>query len=132
MLFGTNPFFDYDDPNIDQKTLFKRIIAGKFTFPTDTKAHVSDVAKDLIQKMLVVDVHGRCGCSQRADLDLRDHPWFIEIDFGELYRKEIKSPWVPTIKSPFDGENFAQWDEQDKQDLKPLSEKEQQIFRKFS
>ena len=131
MLYGTNPFFDYDDPNVDQKTLFKRIISGKFHFPKHTKAHVSDEAKDLIQKMLVVDVHSRLGCLARADLDLRDHSWFSDINWGGLYRKEINAPWVPTIKSPFDGENFASWEEQDKRNLKPLSNKENQQFQKF-
>jgi serine/threonine protein kinase len=131
MLYGTNPFFDYDDPNIDQKTLFKRIIMGKFSFPTKTKAHISDDAKDLIRKILVVDVKNRLGCLPRADLDLREHAWFRTIDFGKLYRKEYSAPWVPTIKSPFDGENFAEWEEQDKRNLKPLSAVEQKHFEKF-
>ncbi|KAG7359243.1 serine/threonine protein kinase [Nitzschia inconspicua] len=131
MLYGTNPFFDYDDPNIDQKTLFKRIISGKFEFPKHSKAVVSDKAKDLIEKMLVVDVNKRLGCLSRADLDLRDHPWFRKVNFGKLYRKEIDAPWVPTIKSPFDGENFAKWEEEDKHNLKPLTPKEQHHFEKF-
>jgi protein kinase A len=131
MLYGTNPFFDYDDPNIDQKTLFMRIISGKFQFPKHTKAHVSDDAKDLIQKMLVVDANNRLGCLSRADLDLRDHPWFQQVNFGKLYRKELNAPWVPTIKSPFDGENFAKWEAEDKRKLKPLTGKEQAHFQKF-
>jgi protein kinase A len=131
MLYGTNPFFDYDDPNIDQKTLFKRIIAGKFSFPTKTKAKVSDEAKDLIQKMLVINVTDRLGCLRRADLDLREHAWFRTVNFGKLYRKEIPAPWTPTIKSPFDGANFAEWEAPDKRDLEPLSKVEQQQFEKF-
>jgi protein kinase A len=131
MLFGTNPFFDYDDPNIDQKTLFKRIISGKFDFPQHTKAHVSNDAKDLITKMLKVDVRERLGCLAGADLDIRSDKWFQECDWGKLYRKEIKAPWVPTIKSPFDGENFAEWQEEDKRNLKPLTDREQKHFTKF-
>jgi protein kinase A len=130
MMFGTNPFFDYDDPNIDQKTLFKRIIQGKFTYPKNG-ARVSKEAKDLIEKMLVVDVQNRLGCMAGGDLDLREHPWFSVIDFGKLYRKEIKAPWVPNITSPFDAANFEEWDEQEKKNLKPLTEKEQQHFKKF-
>jgi len=130
MLFGTNPFFDYDDPNIDQKTLFKRIISGKFYFPHKSK--VSDDAKDLIRKMLTVDVKERLGCcSARCDLDLREHNWFKDVDFGKLYRKEMKAPWVPKITSPFDGENFAEWEAEDKRNLKPLSKHEQDQFKKF-
>jgi serine/threonine protein kinase len=131
MLYGTNPFFDYKDPNIDQKTLFKRIVSGKFIFPPNTKAQVSDEAKDLIRKMLVVKVKDRLGCLRRADLDLREHAWFCTVDFGKLYRKECPAPWVPPIKNPFDGENFDEWEEQDKRNLKPLSKLEQRLFEDF-
>jgi protein kinase A len=131
MIYGTNPFFDYNDPNIDQKTLFKSIVSGKFIFPTKTKAQVSNEAKDLIRKMLVVEVKDRLGCLPRGDLDLREHAWFRTVDFGKLYRKEFPAPWVPSIKSPFDGENFDEWEEQDKPNLNPLSDVEQIHFEKF-
>ena len=143
MLFGTNPFFDYDDPNIDQRTLFKRIVKGQFQRPRkqhaiDAYNRVSDDAKDIIKKMLVVDVRKRLGCMAGADLDIRDHPWFsIEknpesgIDFGMLYRKEIPAPWVPELKDPFDGSNFSAKKEEDKTGLKPLTEREQKRFEHF-
>lgn len=140
MLFGTNPFFDYDDPTIDQRTLFKRIVKGQFQRPRkqsaiDAYQKVSDDAKDLIKKMLVVDVKKRLGCLARADLDIRDHPWFSNpetgIDFGKLYRKEMTAPWIPTVTSPFDGSNFSERKLHDKSKLKPLTEKEQKQFDKF-
>lgn len=140
MLFGTNPFFDYDDPTIDQRTLFKRIVKGQFQRPRKQSSieayqKVSSDAKDVIKKMLVVDVKKRLGCLARADLDIRDHPWFSKpdtgIDFGKLYRKELKAPWIPTINSPFDGQNFSEHKIHDKSKLKPLSEKEQRQFEKF-
>jgi len=140
MLFGTNPFFDYDDPTINQRTLFKRIVKGQFQRPRkqsaiDAYQRVSDDAKDLIKKMLVVDVRKRIGCMSRADLDIRDHPWFANpdtgIDFGKLYRKELTAPWIPNVTSPYDGQNFSCKEEQDKSWLKPLSEKEQRQFEEF-
>jgi protein kinase A len=140
MLFGTNPFFDYDDPTIDQRTLFKRIVKGQFQRPRkqssiDAYQKVDDNAKDLVKRMLVVDVKKRLGCMSRGDLDLRDHPWFSDpengIDFGKLYRKEITAPWVPKISGMFDGSNFSAKREEDKSKLKPLSEKEQKQFEKF-
>jgi len=140
MLFGTNPFFDYDDPTIDQRTLFKRIVKGQFQRPRkqsaiDAYQNVSDDAKDIIKKMLVVNTTKRLGCMARADLDIRDHPWFANkdtgIDFGKLYRKELKAPWVPTVTSPFDGQNFSVPKAGDKSKLKPLSDKEQRQFKEF-
>ena len=140
MLFGTNPFFDYDDPTIDQRTLFKRIVKGQFQRPRkqssiDAYTRVSDDAKDLIKKMLVVDVNRRLGCMANADLDIRNHPWFANkdtgIDFGKLYRKEITAPWVPEIKNAFDGTNFEAKREEDKSGLKELTAREQEQFEKF-
>jgi len=144
MLFGTNPFFDYNDPNVDQRTLFKRIVKGQFQRPQkqtaiDAYQAVSADAKDIIKKMLVVNVNKRLGCGARADLEIRDHPWFAStekgttgaIDFGNLYRKELKAPWVPTVTSPFDGANFSKKREQNKSNLKPLSAREQKQFEHF-
>jgi len=140
MLFGTNPFFDYDDPTVDQRTLFKRIVKGQFQRPRkqsaiDAYQNVSDDAKDIIKKMLVVNVNKRLGCGTRADLDIRDHPWFSNtesgIDFGKLYRKELTAPWIPKVTSPFDGANFSKKREQDKSGLKPLNDRQQEQFKQF-
>merc|ERR1711865_1101618 len=125
---------------IDQGTLFKRIVKGQFQRPRkqsaiDAYQNVSDDAKDIIKKMLVVNTTKRLGCMARADLDIRDHPWFANkdtgIDFGKLYRKELKAPWVPTVTSPFDGQNFSVPKAGDKSKLKPLSDKEQRQFKEF-
>mmetsp|Transcript_3406 Transcript_3406/g.7333 ORF Transcript_3406/g.7333 Transcript_3406/m.7333 type:complete len:470 (+) Transcript_3406:1117-2526(+) len=144
MLYGTNPFFDYDDPYIDQRTLFKRIVRADFQAPRkqsaiDADSIVSDDAKDLILKLLVVDVRKRLGCSTaRGDLDIRNHPWFSNnegdgdgIDFGKLYRKEITAPWVPELTDPFDGTNFCPTKERRKRGMKKLSSKEQRLFENF-
>mmetsp|Transcript_963 Transcript_963/g.2059 ORF Transcript_963/g.2059 Transcript_963/m.2059 type:complete len:820 (+) Transcript_963:432-2891(+) len=140
MLFGTNPFFDYDDPNINQHTLFRRIAKGKFQRPVnqasvDAYSRTSQEAKDLIKKILVIDVRKRLGCMANADLDIRNHPWFakegVGIDFGQLYRKEIVAPWVPELSDPFDGTNFEAKEEDDKRGLVPLTSKEQKLFQNF-
>ena len=136
MLFGTNPFFDYDDPNIDQNTLFKRIVKGSFQRPKkqtalDAYANTSTEAKDLIKKLLQVKRHKRIGCMANADLDIRNHPWFEDIDWGKLYRKEIEAPWVPDIADPFDGTNFKSVEEKSKSGLKKLTNREQKMFENF-
>lgn len=128
MLTGENPFYN---GKMDQMTLFKKIVGGKWTFPKGN--NLSPEAKDLIRKIIVADPQDRLGCMARADLDIRDHAWFGDYDFGALYRKEITPPWIPTINDPFDGSNFGNWsDLEDKEhDMTPLSEKEQSLFVKF-
>jgi hypothetical protein len=92
-------------------------------------------AKDLIEKILVLDPKERLGCHGRGDLDLREHPWFLSVDFGKLYKKEIVAPWVPEVRNPFDSSNFACWDhlekQKEKEDLEPLSAEEQLLFQEF-
>jgi protein kinase A len=130
MLTGENPFYIRDDMN--KTDLFKAIVKGKWSFPEDCK--LSPSAKDLIRKILVPDPSMRLGCLARADLDLRDHPWFGQhIDWCQLYRKEITAPWVPSVHDPFDGSNFDRCDhpKKDTKGLLPLSEKEQLLFKDF-
>lgn len=128
MLTGENPFYD---GNMDQMTLFKKIVSGKYKFPKNSK--LTPEAQDLISKILVADPKERLGCLARADLDIRDHAWLDGYDFGALYRKEITPPWTPTISSPFQGDNFANWDDlaNKEHDTTPLSEKEQALFKTF-
>lgn len=135
MVTGENPFYNYKDKNFSERDLFKRIMSGKFDFPDELASSLSPEVKDLIRKLLVVDVRKRLGCLARADLDIREHPWFQEapttVDFGKLYRKEITPPWVPPVSNPFDGVCFAKWDNKPKTDLKPLSEQENEKFADF-
>lgn len=136
MLFGTNPFFDYDDTNINQRTLFKRVVGARFQRPVKITAlyaykNVSEEAKDLIKCILRVKPNKRLGCFAGADLDIRRHPWFSDIDWGKLYRKELEAPWVPVVKDPFDGSNFKETVARPKTDMRPLSGGEQELFDDF-
>ena len=94
---------------------------------------MSPASKDIVRKLLVADPKERLGCLARADLDLRDHPWFKTFDFGKLYNKQLVAPWVPKVRDPLDGSNFNRWDhlEDKERDLTPLSDKEQQLFKDF-
>merc|ERR1712228_51415 len=65
LLCGFPPFFD---TNI--KKLFKMIKKGKFGFPSPFWDTISEEAKDLIKKLLVVDARKRFTAKQ-----LLDHEW---------------------------------------------------------
>lgn len=117
---------------MSQRDLFMKITKGHFTLPRSRP--ICADAQDLIKKLLVVDPKDRLGCLGEGDLDIREHPWFAgRIDFGKLYRKEIRAPWTPVVKDPFDTSNFARWDDREKgkKDLEPLTHKEQQMFKDF-
>ena len=128
MLTGENPFYE---KNIDQMTLFKRIVRGDWSFPENFG--LSAEATDLIECMLVTEPKDRLGCLARGDLDLRDHPWFAQTDFCKLYNKEIAAPWVPQVRDPFDSSNFDRCVDLKKKtkDFRALSAEEQQLFKDF-
>jgi len=64
LLCGSFPFDDENTPN-----LFKKIRGGIYTLPS----HLSSGARDLIQRMLVVDPMKRMTIPE-----IRQHPWFLE------------------------------------------------------
>lgn len=67
MLCGFPPFYDENN-----KQLFDAITSCKYEFPSPHFDNVSDLAKDLITKILVADP------KQRIDADgILNHPWII-------------------------------------------------------
>lgn len=66
MLAGFLPFCD-----ADTSKLYKKILSGAFTFPP----WISNDAKDLIEKMLVVNPLKRAKISE-----IMEHPWYQKIN----------------------------------------------------
>lgn len=117
---------------MDQMTLFKKIISGRFDFPGGN--FMSTFSKDLIRRMLVVRQTERLGSFVGAADDIKRHPWFKELDWEALAKKEMDAPWKPEIKDTLDVSNFDNFDHLAKKadsNLKPLNEKEQQMFQDF-
>ena len=73
LLCGYPPF--YDDNNA---ALFRQIKSGSYDFPRDEWDSVSDEAKNLIEKMLVVNP------SERLDIaSILKHPWMEKEDLKD-------------------------------------------------
>ena len=73
MICGFLPFENEDN---DNEKLYKKIINGKFNIPN----FVSELAKDLIKRILVTNPNNRFNINQ-----IKNHPWF------NLYRKNGKN-----------------------------------------
>lgn len=128
-IVGSTPFYE---KSMDQMTLFKRVISGKFEFPSGN--FMSTFSKDLIRRMLVVRRHDRLGSFAGGADDIKKHPWFKDIDWDRLANKQLEAPWTPDIKDALDVSNFDNWDHLDKEPstkLKPLTAKEQAMFEDF-
>lgn len=56
-----------------------------------------DVA-DFISKLLVKDPRQRLGGGEEDAKELKRHPFFKNLDWNALARKEIPAPFKPVIK----------------------------------
>eukprot|EP00357_Protocruzia_adherens_P011800 CAMPEP_0115010450 /NCGR_PEP_ID=MMETSP0216-20121206/23326_1 /TAXON_ID=223996 /ORGANISM="Protocruzia adherens, Strain Boccale" /LENGTH=469 /DNA_ID=CAMNT_0002378673 /DNA_START=165 /DNA_END=1574 /DNA_ORIENTATION=- len=94
MISGRSPF-----KAKTEYLCFDKILARQLDFT----AEFSDAAKDLIDKLLVVNPADRLGAgAPGTELDfehLKKHPFFEEIDFNDLHEQE--PPNLPVILSPF-------------------------------
>ena len=74
LLCGYPPF--YDDNN---SALFRQIKAGAYDFPAEEWDMVSSEAKDLVEKLLVVDP------AKRLDVEgVLQHPWMTSEDLSDV------------------------------------------------
>ncbi|PRW56166.1 cAMP-dependent kinase catalytic subunit beta isoform X6 [Chlorella sorokiniana] len=123
MMAGYPPFYD-DDP----LATYRKILKGTVTFPS----HFSVTARDLIRKLLQVDLSKRYGCLAGGVNDIKSHPWFRPLDFAALKHRTAMPPIRPSVRSADDASNFD-----DYSDLGPmqhafqLSATEQALFVGF-
>jgi hypothetical protein len=88
----------------------------------------------LIDGLLVKDPNFRLGSLANGESDILSHPWFQGLDVFEMRKKNLKAPWVPEIKDPFDASHFEDWsDLEDKTSQKflRLSDAEATLFKNF-
>jgi serum/glucocorticoid-regulated kinase 2 len=90
---GRTPFLH---KNTNQTTKLNK--SGRVIFPDPVKHKIdmTDNFKDFIVKLLHKNPKKRLGHGSYKDVV--DHPWFDDMDWSKLKRKEIKSPYMPKIE----------------------------------
>merc|ERR1711959_759908 len=97
MIVGQPPFCDEDPMGIYQK-----ILAGKIYFPK----YFDKNAKALVKKLLTADLSKRYGNLKDGADDILKHKWFSTIDYAQLEKYAIPSPYKPNVKDDQDVSNF--------------------------
>jgi serum/glucocorticoid-regulated kinase 2 len=97
MLWGRPPFWDKRRPE-----MFNLILESK---PVMKKEFNKD-AWDLLKKMLNKDPAKRLGNGPGGSKEIKDHPFFKDIDFKLLYKKAIESPYIPVVDNIEDTKNI--------------------------
>ena len=96
MLSGLPPFHE---PDIAPVKLYEKIATG----PSCIKwPAFHPNATDLILKLMERESSRRFGNMQHGAGDVFAHPWFAEVDWNKLIKREITAPYLPKISSEGD------------------------------
>jgi serum/glucocorticoid-regulated kinase 2 len=93
MLTGLPPFY-----NVNLSVMYEKILHAKITYPN----HLSASAVSLFNGLLQRDPKMRLGASERDAKEIKSHPFFEDIDWDRMERKEIPPPYVPGVKDEHD------------------------------
>ncbi|GAB6020897.1 RAC-alpha serine/threonine-protein kinase [Chamberlinius hualienensis] len=97
MMCGRLPFY-----NKDHDVLFELILMEEVKFPRT----ISNEAKDLLSGLLVKDPTKRFGSGPDDAKEVTTHPFFIGINWQDLYDKKIQPPFKPQVTSDTDTRYF--------------------------
>lgn len=102
LLTGASPFTVEGEKNTQQE-ITKRIVRCSYPVPTD----VSPEVQDFIRKLLVKDPRRRLGGGEDDAGELKRHPFFQNLDWEAVARREVPAPFVPQLSHAADTCNFA-------------------------
>jgi len=89
MMTGLPPFYSKKE-----EVMYERIVTEDLKYPE----YFSKDAIDLCSKLLNRDKNARL----QDVSEIKSHPFFSNIDFDKLKRKEITPPFIPNVESPDD------------------------------
>lgn len=91
MLCGFTPFWDQGSP----MKIYENILKGKVKYPP----YIHPDAQDLLQRLITADLTKRLGNLHGGSEDVKNHPWFAEVTWERLAKKDIDAPYVPPVKA---------------------------------
>ena len=127
LLKGHSPFRQHktkDKHEIDKMTM---------TMSIELPESMSDEMRSLLEGLLARDVDKRLGCMGHGAEEVKDHPYFRDVDWKQVYLLKYSPPLIPprgevNAADAFDIGNF---DEDDTKGIK-LTEADQEIYKDFS
>ncbi|KIM45830.1 hypothetical protein M413DRAFT_16670 [Hebeloma cylindrosporum] len=97
MCCGWSPFYAEDT-----QQMYKNICFGKIRFP---KGVICDEGKQFVKGLLNRNPKHRLG-AQRGAAELKEHPFFNNIDWTALSLKQLTPPFKPVVESDESTNNF--------------------------
>lgn len=75
--------------------IYENILKGKVKYP----AYVNPDAQNLLERLITADLTKRLGNLYGGSQDVKGHPWFAEVTWDRLARKDIDAPYTPPVKA---------------------------------
>ncbi|KAI8926555.1 kinase-like domain-containing protein [Entophlyctis helioformis] len=97
MLVGRYPFHGEDENDI-----LEAILADAIDYPTN----MPRITLSLLQSLMNKVPSRRLGGGSADAEEVKRHPYFANVDWDAVLRKEHAPPFVPTINDPYDVSNF--------------------------
>jgi len=88
MLTGLPPFY-----NENLHVMYEKIIRAKLTFPP----YLSANAKSFLTALLERNPKQRLGGGDNDAVDVKKHPFFENLDWAKLMKKDVTPPFKPTV-----------------------------------
>ena len=108
MLCGYTPFWDGGSP----MKIYENILKGRVKYPP----YIHADAQDLLQRLITSDLTKRLGNLHGGANDVKNHPWFAEVTWEMLVKKDIDAPYVPPVKAGVgDASQFDKYPEETEQ-----------------
>eukprot|EP00051_Salpingoeca_urceolata_P014245 m.180984 g.180984 ORF g.180984 m.180984 type:complete len:505 (+) comp18025_c0_seq6:558-2072(+) len=93
MMCGLPPFYSRDCTE-----MYDRILHEKLRFPD----HVPPLARSWLEAILHRQPDRRLGGGPADAEEVRSHPFFGNVDWIALEKKELRPPWSPNVAGPLD------------------------------
>jgi serine/threonine protein kinase SCH9 len=97
MCCGWSPFYAEDT-----QQMYKNIAFGKVRFPRDA---LSTEGRNFVKGLLNRNPKHRLGATRDA-VELQEHPFFADVDWDALGKKNLIPPFKPKLTSNADTSNF--------------------------
>ncbi|OIW32967.1 camp-dependent protein kinase catalytic subunit [Coniochaeta ligniaria NRRL 30616] len=124
MLCGYTPFWDGGSP----MKIYENIMKGKVKYP----AYINPDAQDLLERLITADLTKRLGNLYGGSQDVKSHPWFAEVTWDRLARKDIDAPYTPPVKAGAgDASQFDRYPEETERYGQPGSDDYGHLFVEF-
>ncbi|KAK9469946.1 kinase-like domain-containing protein [Lipomyces arxii] len=104
MLTGYTPFYDQTPMRTYEKVLQCDVRYPNYILPE---------ARDLLSNLITRDLTRRLGNLANGPSDVKNHPWFAEVDWERVLSKRIDTPYEPPIRHAGDASLFEHYPEEE-------------------